>query len=101
MPLRLLPHSVAVRQFATSRAPSPPAHPAAGVVIGGSAHAPQSGQASVPVTAPGAAGAGGAGAEDELSQPFVVEGTRANFEKEVLQSKRPVIVDFYADWCVV
>jgi hypothetical protein len=33
------------------------------------------------------------------SQPFIVEVTMANFKKEVLESKRPVIVDFYADWC--
>ena len=25
--------------------------------------------------------------------------TEANFEKEVLQSDIPVVVDFYADWC--
>lgn len=25
--------------------------------------------------------------------------TQENFEKEVVQSKVPVIIDFYADWC--
>ena len=25
--------------------------------------------------------------------------TKANFEKEVLESKEPVLIDFYADWC--
>lgn len=23
----------------------------------------------------------------------------SNFEKEVLQSKEPILIDFYADWC--
>ena len=29
----------------------------------------------------------------------VVEVTAENFEKEVRQSEKPVLVDFYADWC--
>ena len=29
----------------------------------------------------------------------VVKLTADNFEKEVLQSEKPVLVDFYADWC--
>ena len=29
----------------------------------------------------------------------VLKITTENFENEVLQSDRPVIVDFYADWC--
>ena len=29
----------------------------------------------------------------------VIKITNDNFEKEVLNSQNPVIVDFYADWC--
>ena len=29
----------------------------------------------------------------------VMKLTTANFEKEALQSAKPVLVDFYADWC--
>lgn len=28
-----------------------------------------------------------------------IEITQANFETEVLQSKQPVLVDFWAEWC--
>lgn len=29
----------------------------------------------------------------------VMEVTKENFEQEVLQAEKPVLVDFYADWC--
>jgi len=29
----------------------------------------------------------------------VIEINKDNFEKEVLQSSKPVLLDFYADWC--
>ncbi len=29
----------------------------------------------------------------------VIKLTTENFEQEVLQSDKPVLVDFYADWC--
>lgn len=29
----------------------------------------------------------------------VIKLTSENFEQEVLQSDKPVLVDFYADWC--
>lgn len=30
----------------------------------------------------------------------VIKLTTENFEQEVLKSEKPVLVDFYADWCV-
>jgi len=29
----------------------------------------------------------------------VISITKENFEQEVLRSEKPVLVDFYADWC--
>lgn len=29
----------------------------------------------------------------------VIRITKDNFEQEVLQSEKPVLLDFYADWC--
>ena len=29
----------------------------------------------------------------------VVKLTKANFDTEALQANKPVLVDFYADWC--
>ena len=29
----------------------------------------------------------------------VIKLTKDNFDQEVMQSDKPVLVDFYADWC--
>ncbi|HHY53607.1 MAG TPA: thioredoxin [Clostridiales bacterium] len=31
---------------------------------------------------------------------MIVQVTNANFESEVLQSTTPVLIDFYANWCM-
>ncbi|MFN4241953.1 MAG: thioredoxin [Tepidisphaerales bacterium] len=35
-----------------------------------------------------------------MSSPFTKEFTDSNFEAEVLRAKEPVLVDFWAEWCM-
>ncbi len=34
-----------------------------------------------------------------MASPLIVTLTQENFSKEVLESPRPVLVDFWAEWC--
>jgi thioredoxin 1 len=40
----------------------------------------------------------GRGGRERMAE--IVEATDQNFESEVLKADRPVLVDFWADWCV-
>ena len=37
--------------------------------------------------------------DEEESEMEILNVTSANFEKEVLNSEKTVLIDFYADWC--
>src|SRR5580698_3294991 len=34
-----------------------------------------------------------------MASPLIVTLTQENFSKEVLESPKPVVVDFWAEWC--
>ncbi len=34
-----------------------------------------------------------------MSNPSIVHTSDANFDKDVLKSDRPVLLDFWAEWC--
>lgn len=37
--------------------------------------------------------------EEHMANPYVLEITEANFQTEALESKLPVLIDFWAPWC--